>query len=127
MYHSAATVSTLLLRLGEETRKFHGSSESLPDTVKIDDRLTISDEKNIDDDYEIVNDNNNSKELVKQDSTPIDDLTLLEEKLPKDKSQWSIKYEQLLASLLTDNLLSQYFDRKFVLDKKLVEYKSQHA
>jgi hypothetical protein len=133
MYHSAATISTLLLRLGEETRKFHGSEDSL----KLDEKLTIIDEKSIiDDEYEIINDNNKQlqEKVLKQqedeqnDNVVVDDLTLLEAQLSKDdQSQWSIKYEQLLASLLTDNLLSQYFDKKFDLDKKLVEYKTQHA
>ena len=130
MYHSAATVSTLLLRLGEETRKFQGSTESL----KFEEKLTIIDEKSIiDDEYEIINDTNRTpqsppeKEDDQNENVVVDDLTLLEAKLSKDKSQWSIRYEQLLASLLTDNLLSQYFDKKFDLDKKLVEYKSKHA
>ena len=132
MYHSAATVSTLLLRLGEETRKFHGSGDSL----KFDEKLTIIDEKSIiDAEYEIINENNKQEhkqpvlqqDKENQDTVIVDDITILEGKLSKDDSQWSIKYEQLLASILTDNLLSQYFDKKFDLDKKLVEYKSKHA
>lgn len=117
MYHSAATVSTLLLRLGEETRKFHDKNESEQNSLIITEENA---EKTIEDDYEIIN-----KE--KLESKIDEDLASLENKLPKDKSQWSIKYEQLLASLLTDNLLTQYFDKKYDLNMKLIEYKSQHA
>lgn len=45
----------------------------------------------------------------------------------ESNSQWSISFEQLLASLLTDNMLVEYFDIKYDLNKKLAEYKSQHA
>lgn len=44
-----------------------------------------------------------------------------------ENNQWSISFEQLLASLLTDNMLVAYFDSKYDLNKKLGEYKSQHA
>ena len=92
MYHAAATVSTLLLKLGEATRKYH-KSES----------------ENLD------------KEEANRVPTPTP--------APNSSSneEWFITFEQLIASLLTDNLLVQYFDNKFNINSKLTEYKSQHA
>ena len=82
MYHAAATVSTLLLKLGEVTRKFQSST---------------------------------SKEAQPNE--------------PKECStdEWFITFEQLIASLLTDNLLVKYFDQKYDITNRLNEYKSQHA
>lgn len=74
MYHAAATVSTVLLKLGEVSRKC-------------------------------------SAEHATNSNTP----------------QWSLTFEQLIASLLTENILVNYFDQQFDLDSKLGEYKSQHA
>lgn len=77
MYHAAATVSTLLLKLGEVTRKFQSSKEAQTNESSAD--------------------------------------------------EWFITFEQLIASLLTDNLLVKYFDQKFDITNRLNEYKSQHA
>ena len=65
MYHAAATVSTVLLKLGEGSRK-----------CSVEQALTNKD-----------------------DSTP---------------PQWSLTFEQLIASLLTENILVTYFDQQFV-------------
>ena len=97
MYHAAATVSTLLLKLGEVSRKFPATSDPLARSfsaleVKSDEKVQESDQK-----------------------------------LDKDLKSWSITFEQLIASLLTDNLLVQYFDKKYDLTQILAEYKSQHA
>jgi hypothetical protein len=40
---------------------------------------------------------------------------------------WCITFEQIVASILNDNLFNQYFDAKYDLDAKLAEYKTQHA
>ena len=95
MYHAAATVSTLLLKLGEVSRKYKNDTDiqtnaSLP-TLKA--RI---------------------EEIVKEDKEAASNI-------------WSITFEQLIASLLTDNLLVSYFDAKYDLDRRLAEYKSQHA
>ena len=96
MYHAAATVSTLLLRLGEASRKFQKENSKL---------LTGADMPS------------ESDNLLKNVSMSDFD----------DSKIWSITFEQLIASLLTDNLLVNYFDTKYDIDKKLSEYKAQHA
>lgn len=45
----------------------------------------------------------------------------------KTAASWCLTFEQIIASILNDNLFNQYFDQKYDLDNKLVDYKSQHA
>ena len=47
----------------------------------------------------------------------------------KEGSQiaWCITFEQIIASILNDNLFNEYFDINYDLNEKLFEYKSQHA
>ena len=97
MYHAAATVSTLLLKLGEVSRKYKNEAH-----IQIN-RASLPDLK--------------AKTLL----AGIDELS------KEDNQVWSITFEQLIASLLTDNLLVSYFDAKYDLDRRLAEYKSQHA
>ncbi|CAF0720682.1 unnamed protein product, partial [Brachionus calyciflorus] len=104
MYHASATVSTLLLRLGEVSRKYQ-ESESQPRSES---------KTNVDQEKEIEN-------VQIESSTSLDETSKTNEKI------WSITFEQLIASLLTDNLLVNYFDAKFDVEKKLTDYKSQHA
>ena len=105
-YHASATVSTLLLKLGEASRKFHNEtsrSTTLSETTtttKLEDNLV--------------------KNIVKS-------ATISHSGDEDEKNEWIISFEQLLASLLTDNMLVAYFDTKYDLNKKLAEYKSQHA
>jgi hypothetical protein len=105
LYHASATVSTLLLKLGEVSRKYQ-------------------------------NETNNARSATISETTTGEDISkkafksaTISAGLPESEnnSQWSISFEQLLASLLTDNLLVTYFDSKYDLNKKLAEYKSQHA
>lgn len=108
MYHAAATVSTLLLKLGEASRKFQ-SGENIKHSVSNMELKTSSDEN-----------------LPEQQTKLIRSSTVSESSSVDHKS-WCITFEQLVASLLTDNLLVQYFDSKYDVDKKLAEYKSHHA
>lgn len=107
-YHASATVSTLLLKLGEASRKFHNEtsrsttlSEATTTTAKLEDDNLV-------------------KKIVKS-------ATISHSVGEDEKNEWTISFEQLLASLLTDNMLVAYFDTKYDLNKKLAEYKSQHA
>ena len=97
MYHAAATVSTLLLKLGEVSRKFPATSDPLARSFSA---LEVKSDEKVQESHQ---------------------------KLDKDLKSWSITFEQLIASLLTDNLLVQYFDKKYDLTQILAEYKSQHA
>jgi len=114
MYHAAATVSTLLLKLGEVSRKFRtfsvNSSKTDPDPTEGASGTTQSEVS--DADYRMLKGPTISADILENEFT---------------SENWSITFEQLIASLLTDNLLVNYFDRKFDLDQKLAEYKSQHA
>ena len=112
MYHAAATVSTLLLKLGEVSRKFNSIEEV---------KTRASTNSNLDElksnQVEESNFNNSSRG---RSSTLVDSTVT-------DSKSWNITFEQLIASLLTDNLLVNYFDAKFSIDDKLAVYKSQHA
>ncbi|RNA28278.1 TBC1 domain family member 8, partial [Brachionus plicatilis] len=98
MYHAAATVSTLLLKLGEASRKFQNESSKIKSGVAL---VAESDK------------------LPK--SASLTNLDISSNKV------WSITFEQLIASVLTDNHLVNYFDTKYDVEKKLAEYKAQHA
>ena len=101
-YHASATVSTLLLKLGEATRKFQNDSNSRS--------MTESNTRN-----DTINTHTKSATI----SSGINETA--------ENNQWSISFEQLLASMLTDNMLVSYFETKYDLNKKLGDYKSQHA
>ena len=107
MYHAAATVSTLLLKLGEVSRRFHNAADAANATSSLDRAFSV---------LEVKHDNEEKQKLRSSTASKIDDA-----------KNWSITFEQLIASLLTDNLLVQYFDEKYDLNTILAEYKSQHA
>ena len=109
MYHAAATVSTLLLKLGEVTRKFLNTSSDANTNTTTAKKQEQSNEQ---------------KEKLLLDNATFDKKSIAS---TEDSKNWSITFEQLIASLLTDNLLVQYFDAKYDLNKILTEYKSQHA
>ena len=111
MYHAAATVSTLLLKLGEVTRKFLNTSEENANANLAASKLNENQEKP-------------SNSILENVKTSFDKKS--EDSIESAKN-WSITFEQLIASLLTDNLLVQYFDAKYDLNTILIEYKSQHA
>ncbi len=104
MYHAAATVSTLLLKLGEVSRKFR--------------RFSVNSSKIESDQIECESQSSNAK---------LQTISNVSTENESSIENWSITFEQLIASLLTDNLLVSYFDQKFDLDQKLAEYKSLHA
>jgi hypothetical protein len=111
MYHAAATVSTLLLKLGEVTRKFLNTSDENANANLAASKLNGNQEKP-------------SNSILENVKTSFDKKS--EDSIESAKN-WSITFEQLIASLLTDNLLVQYFDAKYDLNTILIEYKSQHA
>ncbi len=85
LHDASITISTLLFKLGEATRK------------------------------------------LKVNETQQSQTTTENEPLLVDKIEWCITFEQIIASVLNDNLFCEYFDRNFDLDAKLNEYKLQHA
>lgn len=127
MYHAAATVATLLMKLGEATRKLQVNPGEQP-ASRSPSRETTNSKEN---EGLIVNEEN----LVSSDDNDLTVIRKVEDVESSSKptvdqeedKRWCITFEQLMASLLTDNLLVQYFDTKYDLDKKLAEYKSKHA
>ena len=114
MYHAAATISTLLLKLGDISRKVQ---DNIDKTHK---NLTAIESSEIEKSLEIL-------DLAIEDKEEQKEADETAEENSNDAKTWYITFEQLLASLLTDNLLVQYFDAKYDLNQVLDEYKSQHA
>ena len=104
MYHAAATVSTLLLKLGEVSRKFQNPSDQFARSFSA---------------LEVKTDEKDEEGIDMPRSSTVSNV--------EELNSWTITFEQLIASLLTDNLLVQYFDKKYDLNQILAEYKSQHA
>lgn len=118
MYHAAATVSTLLLKLGEVTRRFQNSA-SKSDTNNEDNSKRKSTTASSNDEK--------TTDTASPDSQPDESTGNNNNNKSNNDDEWYITFEQLIASLLTDNLLVQYFDAKFNINNKLSDYKSQHA
>lgn len=92
LYHSIATVASLLLRIGEVAKRFTTSSTAqssaqAPPTVSPDPALRPS------------------PDPASQGRTP--------------DADWSISFEQVLASLLTEVPLVDFFERKALLSDKM--------
>ena len=120
MYHAAATISTLLLKLGDISRKVQDSIDKTQKSLTTTEITTALENSKIEESLEILDKAIENTE-DEQSSTAAEDSDA------NDAKSWYITFEQLLASLLTDNLLVQYFDAKYDLNKVLDEYKSQHA
>lgn len=161
LYHSIATVASLLLHIGEVGKKFQngskkvgdadsqaqtptpqreeactegGSCESQVRRALADAQLEVatvqtSDEETKDDtsvsSYSVVS----SGSLQCEDIT--DDTVLVGSGEQRRGSvldaDWSISFEQVLASLLTEPPLVDYFERKRDIQGKVVACKAQRA
>jgi hypothetical protein len=119
MYHAAATVSTLLLKLGEMSRKFANIDLNRSPSINLID-LNENEKTS-------MPSNETSKTNIQKSQTITTGIAEIIKNENDSLNKWSITFEQLIASLLTDNLLVEYFDAKYDLDSKLVDYKSQHA
>jgi hypothetical protein len=114
MYQSSAKVSTLLLKLGEVSRKLNSSDnkERSTSNLEVEEKISESD---------MVYIKESDLELDETSETP--KISSKE----NDSKQWFISFEQLIASLLNDDLLVNYFDARFDINKKLSEYKANHG
>ncbi|XP_044060427.1 TBC1 domain family member 9B isoform X1 [Siniperca chuatsi] len=152
LYHSIATVASLLLRIGEVGKKFNngskktddaaaqaspgegGSDESQVCQALADAQLEpaapqTSDEETKDDtsvsSYSVVS----SGSLQCEDIA--DDTVLIGCGEKRQGSvldvDWSITFEQVLASLLTEPPLVDYFEMKRDIQKKMAACKAQRA
>ncbi len=134
MYQASAKVSTLLLKLGEVSRKFQPTYPKLDTDLAKDFSFEITDleketNKNDDLDSHIIMKEKDAIVINNEDVTVESDyVSILSDKNnPSINQTWYISFEQLIASLLNDDLLVNYFDAKFNLSKKLFEYKSNHG
>ena len=99
MYHAAATVATLLMKLGEATRKLQTSKDT---TSKDNESLLVNEN--------LISQDDNDLTVIRQvedepkTSNQQGKAAISEEEVDK---RWCITFEQLMASLLTDNLLVQ--------------------
>ena len=149
MYHASANVSTLLLKLGEASRKFHSSLDEAATSARLaklktrsDDNLVIveetatattslimsrqSDSTASFDSYVHTASNDRLDDVTVNESDDVNE-TKSGEAAAASTSKWSVSFEQLIASLLNEDLLVKYFDTKYDLDAKLAEYKTNHA
>jgi hypothetical protein len=120
MYHAAATISTLLLKLGDISRKVQDSIDKTQKSLTTTEITTALENSKIEESLEIL-------DKAIENTEDEQNSTVAESSDANDAKSWYITFEQLLASLLTDNLLVQYFDAKYDLNQVLDEYKSQHA
>lgn len=165
LYHSIATVASLLLRIGEVGKKFNngtkktetaraqtppltlqreeGPGEAGPGEAGSDESqmcraladaqlepavLQTSDEETKDDtsvsSYSVVSSGSLQCEDIAEDTVLIGGEQRRGSTLDVD---WSITFEQVLASLLTEPPLVDYFERKVDIQTKMAACKAQRA
>ncbi|ESO97799.1 hypothetical protein LOTGIDRAFT_152898 [Lottia gigantea] len=106
LYHSIATIGTLLLQIGEVGKRFR-----MQKTVSIDTQSSSSDAPFSDNpDREASGGNGESGiSMTESHQSSINDQKSIGSKADED---WSISFEQLVASLLTEPPVVAYFEQK---------------
>lgn len=154
LYHSIATVASLLLRIGEVGKKFHNGSKKV-DAADVQTPPTVPQVNEAHSGVEsgesqVFNEATGTPASIEQDK---DDLSVLShpvgcssplqcEDLSEDPllvsgieqrqgsvldADWSITFEQVLASLLTEPPLVDYFERKRDIQSKVEACKAQRV
>ena len=123
MYHCAATVSTLLLKLGEASRKLQLDSENPKRSlssfeIKHNEKQNKSDKQ-----QRPVDEVSETSSIIKSESQ----VSFETDAVDVDAPIWCISFEQLIKFLLSENMLVDYFSLKYDIKKKLEQYKLQHA
>uniref|UniRef100_H2YF38 Uncharacterized protein n=1 Tax=Ciona savignyi TaxID=51511 RepID=H2YF38_CIOSA len=104
LYQAIASVASLLLRLGEVGRKLeHGNRDPMPDVNNALASICIGSQK------ESPEKHPNSGYTGTRDDV--------------NTGAWMISFEQFVASVLTEPLLCDFFDRKYDLDTEIVTLK----
>lgn len=158
LYHSIATVASLLLRIGEVGKKFNNGSKKIEPTAASSPEpqaeggpgegasgdsqvcsaladaqlepaaLQVSDEETRDDtsasSYSVVSSGSLQCEDIADDTVLIGSGRRRGSTLDAD---WSITFEQVLASLLTEPPLVDYFEKKRDIQCKIAACKAQRA
>ncbi|KAK5603799.1 TBC1 domain member 9B [Crenichthys baileyi] len=157
LYHAIATVASLLLRIGEVGKRFgNGAKKSeaqaqppahqgeegpgegtsaeaqvcraLADAQLEPPMQQMSDEETKDDtsvsSYSVVSSGSLQCEDIADDTVLVSGEQRRGSALDAD---WSITFEQVLASLLTEPVLVEYFERKMDIQAKIAACKAQRA
>ncbi|RUS90405.1 hypothetical protein EGW08_001810 [Elysia chlorotica] len=95
LYHSIATVGTLLLQIGEVGKRFRHNT----DTSSASGGLSPLREAQLEGQGQV--------ERV----SPAAEATVVEDRGRKPDADWSVSFEQLLASMLTESPLVDFFER----------------
>ncbi|XP_043982523.1 TBC1 domain family member 9B isoform X1 [Gambusia affinis] len=152
LYHAIATVASLLLRIGEVGKKFgngakkaeappparpgeEGPGEGTSTDAQVCQALAdaqleppTSDEETKDDtsvsSFSVVSSGSLQCEDIADDTVLVSGEERRGSALDAD---WSITFEQVLASLLTEPALVEYFERKMDIQAKMAACKAQRA
>lgn len=151
LYHSIATVASLLLRIGEVGKKFHNGSKKMegaeiqtPPTVQEEHIGVESGEPQVcQEAADTPASNEQDKDNMPELSRPMGcSGSLQRDNLSEDAllvggmehrqgsvldADWSITFEQVLASLLTEPPLVDYFERKRDIQSKVEVCKAQRV
>lgn len=104
LYQAIATVTTLLLQIGEEGQRTRSSSSlSELTSSKESELLTPTDAA---------------------DSVFEEDLHMNNNPLSQPDDDWSVSFEQILASLLTEQSLVNFFEKSVAIKSKLLHAKA---
>lgn len=137
LYHSIATVGTLLLEMGEVGKKFYlqksvsesstgeNSSTKMESLSEDVEQLKMVESKAL---------SNSTENQTKEDSSSSQsELSQLDELSPsgarssysKPDSDWSISFEQMVASLLTEQPLVTYFEKQCDMSEAVAKMRNR--
>lgn len=115
LYHSMATVASLLLRLGEVGKRFNGRKGVEPEAQGARPGGSVAPEEQ------------HQEESGAEDPLLSGGLGQCRGRGSTLDADWSITFEQVLASLLTEPPLVDYFERKRDVGSRVVACSAQRA
>lgn len=137
LYHSIATVGTLLLEMGEVGKKFYlqkSVSESSTGENSSTKMESLSEDMEQLKMEESKAPSNSTENQTKEDSSSSQsELSQLDEVSPsgarssysKPDSDWSISFEQMVASLLTEQPLVTYFEKQCDMSEAVAKMRNR--
>ncbi len=159
MYHSIATVATLLLKLGDVGKRFYMRKAGLPSLGSFDDcspteGLTkvlgatgLSGSESMDSTSGLTGsvtslpeaDQDSQRDAGQEDTSALAASDIAQHKMPSSVSReslksestkkpdgdWSISFEQFLASILTEPDLVEYFERQVDIRSAIEKYRNR--
>lgn len=139
LYHSIATVASLLLRIGEVGKRFHNGSKKM-DGADVRPPPTVAEVEEAHSGAEpgepqVCQEAADTPASREQHKDPTGSGSPRREDLSEDEhrpgsvldADWSITFEQVLASLLTEPPLVDYFERKRDIQSKVEVCKAQRV